>query len=1041
MNLHRLRPVLRRAWMLAAALDVLVLAGARAQSGDMDLVKVRIRESLSTGLSSLETIQSYQGTLQADGTWADIDYSSTAQTYWPPRTHLDRMKAMAKVYAWGVLQGDATLRDDLFRAYDAWILRDPQSSNWWYQSISTPQYFGEILLLLEGQVSAERLSAGTNLIGRAYVARSVNSGTNTGANRVDRSYATMMRGLLAGDGALTSEAFLSIGDTIVVNSAHQFAEGIQADESFEQHGAQLYVAGYGYGFVQGVLKYASWGADTAFGFSDLQQRVLLDHLLDGVQWFVRGNTIEYTSYGRGLTRQGSTAMALGYGAILTNAMAVCGGYRLGDLEHFRDRIASVAVAGSALSSNALSGNRNFWRSDILVHHRPAFSISVKTSSTRTLQPESGNGEGLKNLHLGDGVTLIQRTGNEYDGIMPVWDWRRLPGTTIEQGTYSLKPASDWGVYGTSTQAGGVSDGADGAAVFNYSRLGVSARKSWFFFGNAMVALGAGITAPSATNPVLTTLNQSLLAGIVTYRTASGTNTLSGTATPAGLQWVHHDRTGYFFPVAVSNATVAGVTQTGTWQSINTSFDATPVNLGVFSLHLNHGPAVSGESYAYIVAPGLAAGGMDAFAVTNYAILRNDGTVQAVRDIAAGKTAASFWAAGSAGGLASDSKAAVLWQEGADFLDLCVSDPTQTNAGSILLELGFPVAGLIRADTGLTVEQMSPKLRVRLAAAKSYGRTFKARFFLRTNAFETISLAPVADAYVHDGSPTNNYGASTNLACKLITSSSSFTREVFLEFDLSTIQRVPVAASLRMSPTTVQTAGIHAARPVASRSWTETGIIWDNRPFPVAPATAFWLPALGERTSSDVLSAVLGRGSNAVDLCVTTFAPTSDGFVYYASRERAEAALRPSLDLVFSRPEIEIWRIDHFGAQATNPAIAGDGMDPDADGLVNAIEFVLGGEPNPANPGWPSQQLLPAFRLESDQMVYVFRRTRASAGSVVEVEHSDDLTLWTKAVDGMDGVSVQVEPDAEGRGIDRVSVRIPRLDGSHHFLRWLVSLLD
>jgi chondroitin AC lyase len=221
----------------------------------------------------------------------------------------------------------------------------------------------------------------------------------------------MMRGLLSADAALTSEAFLSMGDTILVNSAHQFAEGIQADASFQQHGAQLYNAGYGYGYVQGLLKYAAFGAGTPFGFTPRQNRVLLDYLLDGAQWCIRGDTMEYTSFGRGLARAGGGASALGFIGMLPNAISICGGYRQAELEAFQQRLSGTA-------SSALTGNRNFWRSDFMVHHRPAFSISVKTSSTRTLQPETGNGEALKNLHLADGVTLIQRTGNEYDDIMP-----------------------------------------------------------------------------------------------------------------------------------------------------------------------------------------------------------------------------------------------------------------------------------------------------------------------------------------------------------------------------------------------------------------------------------------------------------------------------------------------------------------------------------------------------------------------------------------------------------------------------------------------
>ena len=653
------------------------------------------------------------------------------------------MKAMAMEYVWGSMQGDTTLRDAIFLAYDAWTERDPQSTNWWYQQISTPQYFGEILLLMGNDTSAARLDAGVALIARSYVPRSTNTGTNTGANRVDRSYGTMMRGLLTNDSELTTEAFLSMGDTILINSANRFAEGIQPDFSFQQHGAQLYIAGYGYIYTQCLLKYVSWGSGTSFDFSNLQKRVLLDYLLDGAQWFIRGDTIEYTASGRVLTRANGAATAHGFNDMLIHAIAICGGYRLEELETFQQRSADVATAGQAQPSSALTGNRNFWRADFMVHHRPTFSISVKTSSTRTQLPETGNGEGLKNLHLADGVTLIQRTGNEYDNIMPVWDWRRLPGTTTEQRTYSLKPASDWGVFGTSTHAGGVSDGADGATAFAYNSLGVSAKKSWFFLGDAMVALGTEINAPAASSPVVTTLNQSLLAGDVTFCAGGSTRTLSGTALPSALQWVHHDGTGYFFPDEATNASIAGDPQTGSWKSVNTSQSPDPVSLDVFSLQLNHGSAVSGASYAYLVAPGLDATDMAAFPLADYQVLRNDGTVQAVKNAATETLLANFWAAGTVDGLSCDAKASVLLKRGTDFIDLSVSDPSQTNTGDITLELASSVAGLIRCDTGITIEQTAPTLRLRIAAADAYGRTFKARFYLRENAFKTIALPAVA----------------------------------------------------------------------------------------------------------------------------------------------------------------------------------------------------------------------------------------------------------------------------------------------------------
>ena len=135
----RSHPAMIRRLIVAVILACLLSGVLPAQSADLDVVKQRIVQSLSTGLAGPAVVQGHQSALQADGTWPDIDYASTAQTYWPPRNHLERMKSMAKEYVWGSLQGDTTLRDDIFRAFDAWILRDPQSTNWWYQQLNTPQ--------------------------------------------------------------------------------------------------------------------------------------------------------------------------------------------------------------------------------------------------------------------------------------------------------------------------------------------------------------------------------------------------------------------------------------------------------------------------------------------------------------------------------------------------------------------------------------------------------------------------------------------------------------------------------------------------------------------------------------------------------------------------------------------------------------------------------------------------------------------------------------------------------------------------------------
>lgn len=1012
----------------AALMLVVAMGWLAAQDPEMDLVKSRIRASMADGPPSTASIDSLQASLQADGTWADIDYASTAQTAWPPRTHLDRLRSMARNFAWGSGQGDAALRDDILRAYDAWIQRDPQSTNWWYQSIGTPQQLGEILILMGSEISSTRLNSGLTLLARAYVARSTNSGTNTGANRVDRAYASMMRGLLANDAPLTTESFLAIGDTILVNSAETFAEGIQPDHTFQQHGQQLYVNGYGFGYASGILRYASWGAGTRFGYSDRQRRVILDYMLDGAQWFIRGNTIDHTANGRGLTREGGNSAALGFGTMLDNALAICGGYREQELTAFRSRIAAVASAGTAVPAAALSGNRNFWRADSMAHHRPGFAISVKTSSTRTRQPESGNGEGLRNLHLADGVTLIQRTGNEYDAIMPVWDWRRLPGITAEQGTYSLKPAADWGVAGTSTFAGGVSDGTNGIAVFDYSRLGVSALKSWVFIDDVMIALGAGVSAPASIAPVLTTVNQSLRSGDVHYRSEGTTGALGSVGSASAVEWVHHDLTGYFFPGAPPNATAAIALQSGSWQAINTSQSATPVEREVFSLHLNHGSAFSNGSYAYLTAPGVELPAMDTFPLADYEIVRNDAVVQAVRHGPSGTTAATFRAAATAAGVTSSAKACVLVRKSGGFIDLTVSDPSQANASGLTIELDTPAAGLILADTGVTVESLSPGVRIRVATAKSYGRSFRARFFTRAHAYETITVPALADSFVFDGEPDRNYGAEPSLVVKLVTSSNRYSRESFLRFDLG--GRRPVAASLKLRPLISQIPGIHSVHRIAPQSWSENQLTWNNRPPPATPASSLWLPATSLAVATDVTNALPPDGG-VLDLCVATHSPTNDGLVSYASRETADPTQRPVLEIVVPRAEIDIWRIERFAAAANDPEVSGSTADPDGDGENNLLEFATGQDPFAGRPAAIMLQLPsgnPAF------IPFIYQKRR-NTGLLYRVTWTDDLATgaWTG-----EGIPDQDPPPLEsGDEADTVKVLVPAGNG-RRFMRLEVT---
>lgn len=1022
-------------WLMCLALLLVTQGVSPASSADMALVKSRIIDAQTAASVSTSGIASLRSSLAADGTWPDVDYTSTAATNWSPGTHLTRLRTLARAHAkpQTSLTGDAALLADMHLALDAWISRDPTSTNWYQNQISAPQLLGETMLLLEATLDVPRMTAGLDRISRAYVPRATNSGTNTGANRIDRAYASLMRGLLAEDLALVTESFLAIGDTILVTTA----EGVQPDQAYHQHGAQLHIQGYGFVFLSGTLRYADWARGTVFAFDPLQIRVLTDFMLDGVRWFIRGDTLDFTAAGRGLTRAGQATTAAGYRNFLTTALAIGSGYRAAELQTFSQRLVADVAAGTASPGTALSGHRHFWRSDSTTHHRPGFSTFLKFSSTRTLQPESGNGEGLKNLHLADGVTLIQRHGNEYDDIMPVWDWRALPGTTTEQGNYSLKPAKDWGVAGTSTHAGGVTDGRDGSVAFRYERLGVSALKSWFFLGDRMVALGTAIQAPAAGFPVLSTVNQCLLKGPVTRATLGGEAVSHGTGALniSQLRWVHHDGIGYYFPASPASAIVTSETRGGSWQQINTTQSSAPVSRDVFSLQIDHGSAVTNGSYTYVAAPVASAAEMPDAPVFTINIVRNDSTAQAVADESAGVTGANFWQPGTAAGISASAASCVLLREDAEFLELSLSDPTQANSGDLIIELDRPAAGLLHADTSVTIEQLTPTLRLRASMANASGRSLRARFFLRPHAFEARDIPAVADAFAYDAQPNTSYGSGPSLTTKLL-SNSGFTRFAFLRFDLSELENPPVSASIQLHPTLAQGPAIHGLHPLVPGNWTETDLTWNTRPQPSGPPLALWVPAVGSPTRVDLTSILAASPQpGLIEFALAPQTRVQDGFVNYASRENATRELRPVIRVMLPRREMDIWRIECFGASANDPEIAGDFADPDGDGLPNAIEFVLGTQPNPALPGSNSSAQRPGGRTEDDRFIFSFRRSHASHSNDVFVEASADLVSWQRIEPGQNGAILRQAPETGLPGFDRVEVSLP-LDNSASAARFM-----
>ncbi len=118
--------------------------------------------------------------------------------------------------------------------------------------------------------------------------------------------------------------------------------------------------------------------------------------------------------------------------------------------------------------------------------------------------------------------------------------------------------------------------------------------------------------------------------------------------------------------------------------------------------------------------------------------------------------------------------------------------------------------------------------------------------------------------------------------------------------------------------------------------------------------------------------------------------------------------------------------------------AGPDVDSDNDGISNAIEYVIGGDPS--GPNSDSRALLPVITRNDTTLTCVFRRTDASlASNPAKVKYGTDLlTDWVTAQHGVDGVSIVEENDGFGPGVDKVTVSIPVTGKPKLFARLVVD---
>jgi chondroitin AC lyase len=557
--------------------------------------------------------------LGTDGRWPDLDYASKARSSWPPAQHWERLKAMATIHARaGTAAADrATLLAAIHRAFAHWIARDYQCTNWWYNEIGIPKLVGPTLLLLGDAATPDELRYGTEVsLARYPTAR-------TGQNKIWLAGNALMRGLLLRDDALITAATDAIWSEIEITTA----EGLQPDFSFHQHGAQQQFGNYGLAYAVNMGLWARILRGTRWQLPPEKLAALRGYLVDGQAWISWRGAMDISACGRQFMPNSPRGKTRTIARVMRQAL-------LFDPAHAAAYEAFVA-RNETDAPNTLVGFRHFWRSDYAVFRRPEFMATLKFSSHRVIGAELVNSENLSGFYSADGALYLYRRGDEYQDIFPLWNWSRLPGITAVQTPPPVYKESQV----PTDFAGGLSDGAEGLAALDYRRVGVAARKAWFFTADSVVALGAGVSG-TADAPIATTVNQAHLRGAVRVRSAAGTEDITrGNRTLPGEVVVEHD--GWRYTLA-SDAPVrleAGPV-TGHWKKVYTNPSTPPadVTAPLFALGFDHGVRPNGGRYAYTASLAASPASIDP------RVLANTDTVQAVA-FASGKVALVFWQAG------------------------------------------------------------------------------------------------------------------------------------------------------------------------------------------------------------------------------------------------------------------------------------------------------------------------------------------------------------------------------------------------------------
>lgn len=334
----------------------------------------------------------------------------------------------------------------------------------------------------------------------------------------------------------------------------------------------------------------------------------------------------------------------------------------------------ISMKGTA--DGIYNGTRWFFNNDDLIKKNDRYQVLVNMASVRCDGLESAtNMADEYNFYTADGLTLFQKSGDEYRRIIGASDVTASPGVTAREGMDALVPVTNWRGYCSKHNfaAGATRGGENAVAGFIFEKMnasekeevndrgnnggknemlyGVKAHKSYFMLGDYVVALGAGITnlKPELQGTIRTTIDQTAHeAPVYLLRNGVKTEVSKGEAHSLVAEnqsstWiVQEGKFAYtLLPAYTPKASLICESKPTDWlkrNSSNKTKKGLPETSDILRVWIDHGQHPVNDTYGYVVY----AGEGTPCGTLPFRVLRNDTLVQALQTTDGRITEAVFY---------------------------------------------------------------------------------------------------------------------------------------------------------------------------------------------------------------------------------------------------------------------------------------------------------------------------------------------------------------------------------------------------------------